>query len=426
MTRAPVPLPTRATSRMMKTADPSEESLTLRILPRINEVPREAWDALAEADPESTPFVEWTWLDCLEEAGCVGEKAGWIPYHFTLWRPDQAGQERLIAAAPAYLKLNSEGEFVFDWGWADLADRLRIAYYPKLVFAVPFTPATGERVLVAAGEDRAAITRAFARAAREVAVANNLSSTHALFVREPELQAWKAAGYQARFGVQFHWKNNDYQSWEDFLATFSSKRRNQIKRERAQPARDGVHIETVPPEKLTRETADTMHALYAVTVDKFHWGRRYLNKKFFRLLVERFASRLAWVQATRDGEVIAGAFNIQKGKRLYGRYWGGLVELPFLHFNVCYYHGIAQCIEEGLHVFEPGAGGEHKRVRGFMPTVTYSAHHLEDPRLARAVGAFLDRERASISAHVADEAGEETARAERQAAAREPTDPPPT
>ncbi len=403
-------------------SDPTEEALTLRILPRVRDVPREDWDALTDAEgPEgpATPFVEWTWLDCLEEAGCVGEKAGWIPYHFTLWRKDEAtGKDRLIAAAPAYLKLNSEGEFVFDWGWSDLADRLRIAYYPKLLFAVPFTPATGERVLVAAGEDRVAITRAFARAAREVAQANGLSSTHALFVRERELQAWKSAGSQTRFGVQFHWKNHDYKTWDDFLATFSSKRRNQIKRERAQPAKDGVLIETVPPERLTRETADTMHALYAVTVDKFHWGRRYLNKKFFRLLVERFSSRLAWVQATKDGEVIAGAFNVQKGKVLYGRYWGGLVELPFLHFNVCYYHGIAQCIEQGLAVFEPGAGGEHKRVRGFMPTVTYSAHHLEDPRLSRAVGDFLTRERASIAAHVADEEGEETARAERQAAAK--------
>ena len=393
----------------------SAPELTLTLVGSMKGVPQAEWDGLLGDD--ATPFVEWTWLDALEEAGCVGEKSGWIPQHFLLHRGT-----KLIAAAPAYLKMNSEGEFVFDWSWADLASRVGIPYYPKLVFAVPFTPATGERVLIAPGEDRVAITQAFATVARQVVTQIGASSAHVLFPREGEAKLWTDAGYLARAGVQFHWHNHGYTSWDDFLATFSSKRRNQIKRERAQSAKDDIHISTLRQDQLTHETADVMHTLYASTVDKFHWGRRYLNRKFFRLLVERFPTRLAWVVARKgsapDAEIVAGAFNVQKGKRLYGRYWGGLIETPFLHFNVCYYHGIQECIDQRLDLFEPGAGGEHKRVRGFLPTVTHSAHHIAEPRMRRAVADFLVRERTMIERHVADEIGEEEARAARQAEAR--------
>ena len=193
--------------------------------------------------------------------------------------------------------------------------------------------------------------------------------------------------------------------FEDFLATLPGKRRTQIRRERAQIARDGLTLETLAPGALTPELARTMHRLYLTTVDKFVHGRRYLNARFFELVAERFAHRLAWAVARKDGQIVASAFNVKKGGVLYGRYWGTFVDLPFLHFNVCFYHGIDEAIREGLHTFEPGAGGEHKRVRGFAPTVTHSVHHVEDPRLASLVRPYLERERAAILRHVDEERG---------------------
>jgi predicted N-acyltransferase len=377
---------------------PSPER-TLRILERVRDVAQDAWDALAV--PSTSPFVEWTWLDCLEESGCVGQKSGWLPHHFALFEG-----ERLVAAAPAYLKANSEGEFVFDWSWADLAHRLGKRYYPKLVFAVPFTPATGARLLVAPGYDRDSVALAFTRVAQELARELPLSGAHVLFPREDEAGEWERAGMIPRHGIQYHWHNDGFASWDDFLASFNSKRRHQLKREAAQPEKDGITIDVAKPEELTRTLADAMHGLYASTVDKFYWGRRYLNPRFFRLVAERFKERLAWVIARRESEIIAGAFNVKKGDRLYGRYWGAREEVPFLHFNVCYYVGVQQCIAEGLKVFEPGAGGEHKRARGFVPTVTHSVHWLRDAQMAAILGDFVRRERAQVDAFARGEAPE--------------------
>jgi predicted N-acyltransferase len=376
--------------------------LTLRVVPRIKDIPREAWDALLREG--SSPFVEHTWLDCLEEASCVGEAAGWIPQHLALYDGDE-----LIAAAPAYAKTNSEGEFVFDWSWADLASRVGVEYYPKLVLAVPFTPATGDRVLCHPKRDRLATIGLFAETVRRLCKELGLSSAHVLFPREDEARAWGAAGYLVRHGVQYHWSNRDpaegpkFATYEEFLATLPTKKRTQIRRERKQPAMDGVEIATLRPEEYTRAMAHEMYALYTTTVDKYFHGRRYMKRRFFELLTERFTERLAWVVARKDGAVIASAFNIQKEGIIYGRYWGAHVEMPFLHFNVCYYHGVEQAIREGWTTFNPGAGGEHKKVRGFLPTVTYSAHHLEDPRMRSVIGAFVERERESIAAYVAEE-----------------------
>ena len=370
---------------------------TLRVLESVTNVPKEAWDGLL--NERSSPFMEWTWLSCLEESGSVGEGTGWIPRPFALYEDGV-----LVAVAPAYVKLHSEGEFVFDWSWADVAHRIGIDYYPKLVFAVPFTPATGERILVREGFPREEVVRAFGAAAAELTKELSMSGAHALFVREDEAVALVEAGYDERLGIQFHWKNNNFQTFEDFLLTLSSKRRTQLRRERAAPAKDGVTITTARPEEMTIEVAREMHALYVTTVDKFVYGRRYLNVRFFELVAERFRDRLAWALARRkeDGRerIVASAFNVKKNGVLYGRYWGTHVELPFLHFNVCFYHGIDECIREGMHTFEPGAGGEHKRVRGFRPTVTRSAHLLHDPRLTSLVRPFLDRERRAVVAHV--------------------------
>jgi predicted N-acyltransferase len=374
---------------------------TLRILERVREVPEADWNALV--GKESSPFVEHRWLDALEETGCVGGDTGWLPAHLSIWRDD-----RLVAVAPSYLKGHSEGEFVFDWAWADFAHRAGIRYYPKVVVAVPFTPATGDRVLVAPGEDRTSLTRIVARGARDWCGRAKGSSVHVLFPRRDEADDWEATGYLRRDGFQFHWFREGASTFDEYLARFTSKRRNQIKRELRGVREAGIAVETLPPEGHTREIARTMHELYASTIDKHGvWGRLYLSRRFFETIVERFRDRLAWVVARdmQTGRIVAGAFNVAGGGRLYGRYWGTRTEVPFLHFAVCYYAGIAHCVENALDVFEPGAGGEHKRPRGFVPTLTHSAHWLADPRLRGALEPWLERERGRVQAIV--EAGGE-------------------
>lgn len=376
-------------------------TLELRVIERISDVPEAEWNALLRAD--ASPFVEHAWLACLEEAGCVGGRTGWLPRHLVLY---DGGE--VVAAAPAYLKTNSEGEFVFDWSWADLAAQMGIAYYPKLILAVPFTPATGHRVLWRSSRDRGEIVAVFARAVRTISREMKLSGAHVLFPEEEEARLWEAAGFSIRNGVQYHWTNAGFATFEDFLATLPQKKRTQLRRERKQPAIDGLTITTLTPEDLSgptgAELAATMHALYATTVDKYFYGRRYLNRPFFDLVRQRFTERLAWTVARdRGGKIVASAFNVKKEKILYGRYWGTTVDLPFLHFNVCYYHGIDEAIRDGFTTFNPGAGGEHKRVRGFAPTTTRSAHHLEDTRLRTVIDAFLERERRAVTAYVAGE-----------------------
>jgi predicted N-acyltransferase len=370
----------------------SPAAYSLRVLQSVGEVPRAQWDALVADD--ASPFVEHAWLEALEATGCVGGQTGWHPLHLSLWRGSD-----LVAVAPAYAKHNSEGEFVFDWGWADFAERLGVAYYPKLVVAVPFTPATGDRVLVSRGEDRDAIVAALAEAARQLCERVGASGVHVLFPREHEAAIWEANGYLRRDGYQFHWHRGDATTFEEYLERFSSKQRNQIKRELRRVSDAGIVVETLAPDRHTPEVARTMHQFYSSTIDKHGmWGRLYLNEQFFQRVVEQFRERLAWVVA-RDvstGQLVGGAFNVVKGDRLYGRYWGCRVDIPFLHFVVCYYAGIRACLDRGLDVFEPGAGGEHKRVRGFTPTLTRSAHWLADRRLRAALTPWLERERERV------------------------------
>lgn len=357
------------------------------------------WDALVSGD--ASPFVEHAWLSALEEAGCVSERAGWLPRHLVLFEGDT-----LVAALPTYEKTNSEGEFVFDWSWADVAARIGVDYYPKLVSSVPFTPASGHRTLVRAGVDRAAVVSVFAKALRQIVEDAGVSSAHVLFPEADEAALWASRGFLPRHGVQYHWTNEGFATFEDFLKTMPTKKRTQVRRERKQPAMDGVTIETLRPEEITEGVVDAMYELYLTTVDKYVYGRRYLNRRFFHLVADRFRSRLAWVVAWRGPDIVASAFNVKKGKTLYGRYWGTRVDLPYLHFNVCFYHGIDECIREGLSRFNPGAGGEHKRVRGFRPTTTYSAHWIEDRRLRAILEPHLERERAAVDAYVAS-GGEE-------------------
>ena len=361
--------------------------IEMKVHESMGDIARADWDPLV--GPDVPPFLSHTFLDTLERAGCVTPERGWLPMHLTFWEDG-----RLAAAAPAYVKGNSEGEFVFDYGWADFAERLKVRYYPKLLLAVPFTPATGPRVLVRPDADAERMALAAAEGVRRLVDANRISGAHVLFLPPEQAGHFDRAGFVQRWGVQYQWRNEGFRTFEDFLSTFPSKRRTQIRRERREMKDRGIRIETLRDGQITAETIERMHEFYRVTVDKFRWGRRYLNRKFFFDICDRLKQNVEIVIATNEsGRPIAGAFNLSGADALYGRYWGATEEHPFLHFNVCYYHSIEQCIERKIGRFEPGAGGEHKRTRGFTPTMTYSVHHLVDPRLRGAVSEYLERER---------------------------------
>jgi len=371
------------------------DTLRFAILASIDAVSPQDWDALLDGDTEATPFQRWVWLDALEKGGCAVPARGWHPHHVVLFRGTT-----LIAAAPAYVRDDSQGEFVFDFQWARAAERAGIRYYPKLVLAVPFTPAQGRRVLVAAGEDREARTRDLLAFVVRAAQAEGLSGVHLLFATPGELEAAVAEGGALRAGVQFHWQNAGYRSVDDFLGRFSSKRRNQLRREWRAPGEQAVEIVTRRGDALTVDDAERVHTLYASTVDRFLWGRRYLTPTFFADILGRFRQHLELVEATHAGQVIAGAFNVASPTHLYGRYWGCLEARPFLHFNVCYYHSIAECIRRGVGTFEGGAGGDHKLSRGFEPAVTGSAHWVFHPGLSKAIREFVGHEREAILAEL--------------------------
>lgn len=363
--------------------------LQFRVYSSIAGISPESWDALL--DEQGTPFLEWSWLDSLEQSGSVSTETGWRPRHVTLWRGS-----RLVAAAPAYLKDHSHGEFVFDWSWASAAERVGLRYYPKLILAVPMTPATGQRILVAPGEDRAGRERELLQGVLEYARSESLSSVHVLFPTEPECRTLEALGFCVRLGVQYHWMNTGYAGYDDFLGRFNSKRRHQLKRERAAASEQGIEIRTVRGDELASIEPKNVFRLYCSTVDKYPWGQRQLQPSFFEAILRRFRDHTELVEARRHGRLVAGALNISSRDVLYGRYWGSFEDHPFLHFNVCLYHSIDECIRRGLRRFEPGAGGEHKLVRGFEPSLTYSAHWIFDPALDRAVRAFLTHERTAI------------------------------
>jgi predicted N-acyltransferase len=360
----------------------------LELLEGVAEVPREAWNALVR---DESPFLEWDWLASLEQAGLLDVRSGWAARPLVI---REAGE--IVAACPLYVKGNSEGEFVFDWGWADAAYRAGIEYYPKLLVGIPFTPVTGGRFLVAGDADRGAWSHALARALRELCNANELSGVHVNFCREDEFDALVAAGFMPRAGLQYHWHNADYASFEDYLAHMRSKRRNQTRREIREMERQGIRIEVRVGSEITDDLFEPMFRFYLATVEDRPWGRQYLNSRFFELIAERFREKLCFVLAYHDGEPVAGTFNVQKGDTLYGRYWGTERDIRFLHFNVCYYAAIDHCIRSGIQRFEPGAGGDYKQLRGFDARPTRSAHFIRDPRLAEAVARFLERERGEV------------------------------
>ncbi len=358
---------------------------TTELLNGISEIDRGAWNALVGG---GSPFLEWEWLASLEQAGAVGAETGWLPRPLVV-----RDGEKLLAACPLYVKGHSEGEFVFDWSWADAAHGAGIEYYPKLLVGVPFTPVSGARLLTAADAERPRRIQALGLALREICREGRFSGVHVNFCRDDELEALVEAGFMPRLGFQYHWRNRGYQSFEDYLGHFRSKRRNQIRRERRAVRAQGVSVETRVGDEIGDDLFEPMFRFYLANIRAHSWGRQYLNEKVFELLRERFRHRLCFVIARQDGAPIAGTLNVLKGDTLYGRYWGAARDVRYLHFDVCYYAAIEYCIEAGVQRFEPGAGGEYKWLRGFDPEPTRSAHFLAEPRLASAVSNFLDRER---------------------------------
>ena len=343
------------------------------------------------------PFLGFAWLDALERTGCVGEECGWLPQHITLHEGGVC-----VALAPAYVKTNSEGEFVFDYAWARHSEGvLGAPYYPKLVLAVPFTPATGPRIFIRPGADRSRVLAAFSQALSQLAGALQVSGVHVLFPPEQDSQALAKLGFAERRGVQFHWTNPGYASFDDFLSRMNSKRRNQLRRERREMTERGVEIRALSGRELDPPLIDFVFDFYRSTVQKFSWGRQYLCRELFEEVAKTMPDELHVVVAKQAGKLVGGAFNLLGKDALYGRYWGATHEVPFLHFNVCFYFGIEECIRRGLNKFEPGAGGEHKVARGFEPSITFSSHQLRHPHLSRAVQDFLRRESAAVEQHVA-------------------------
>lgn len=336
------------------------------------------------------PFLSHAFLQALETSGSVGARTGWSPAHVVI---KDAG--RMVAAAPTYLKSNSQGEYVFDHAWADAYSRAGGHYYPKLQVAVPFTPATGRRFLVAGDQDLARRQSELAAGLRALRQEAKASSIHATFVTKAEWEAFGAQGWLQRTDQQFHFINDGYAGFDDFLTALASRKRKAIKRERRDALVSGITIEHVTGRDLREEHWDAFFKFYVDTGSR-KWGRPYLNRRFFSLIGAAMPERVLLVLAKRAGRYIAGAINFIGDDALYGRNWGAIEEHPFLHFEVCYYQAIDFALQRGLSRVEAGAQGEHKLARGYRPIPTYSVHDIADKRLAAAVADYLEHERAYV------------------------------
>ena len=372
---------------------PEPTEAVVKLVPGIGDIDAAGWDACANAEAATfNPFVAHAFLKALEDAGCVGAGTGWLPRHLVL----EDGLGGVAGVAPCYVKSHSQGEYVFDHGWADAYAQAGGRYYPKLQMAVPFTPVPGPRLLVRPGTTAAADEQVLAAAAIEVARQNGLSSVHVTFLAKESQQRLGGLGFLGRTGQQFHWQNQGYKTFDDFLTTFASRKRKSVRKERAEALAPGITIEHVTGRDITEAHWDAFHEYYVDTGNR-KWGRPYLNRKFFSALGEAMPERCLLVMAKRGGRYIAGALNMIGGDCLYGRYWGAIEQHPSLHFEVCYYQAIDYAIAHGLARVEAGAQGEHKLARGYLPVETYSAHWIADPGLKRAVERFLKQERKLVT-----------------------------
>jgi uncharacterized protein len=364
----------------------------VKVSRRVAEIGREAWDACAgDLAYAANPFISFDFLDCVEAAGCAVEKTGWGPQHLSV--TDETGA--VAAVMPLYLKSHSQGEYIFDHAWAEAYERAGGRYYPKLLSAAPFTPATGPRLLVRSGVDADEARQILLGGAMTLCQRHSISSLHINFPREEEWRWLGNHGLAQRQGQQYHWENRDYADFEAFLTALSSGRRKTIRRERRE-AQAGVEILALTGAALTEAHWDAFFGFYMDTGSR-KWGQPYLNRRFFSLLGERMADRVLLVMARRRGRWIAGALNLIGADCLYGRNWGCVEDVPFLHFELCYYQAIDYAIAHGLARVEAGAQGQHKIARGYLPSPVYSAHHIADSRLRGPVERFVAEERAAVS-----------------------------
>ena len=364
-----------------------DTSISARIAQGVSSIPAGDWDACAGPD---NPFLLHAFLSALEDSGSATPRAGWQPIPIVIDGADGSP----AALMPAYAKSHSQGEYVFDHGWADAWHRSGQSYYPKLQIAVPFTPATGPRLLAR----DASLKPGLIAAAEAVVQQHDLSSAHATFLLDDEVALFEAAGWLIRIDSQFHWTNQGYATFDDFLAALASRKRKTIRKERA-AALEGLTVEHLSGDAITEAHWDVFWHFYQDTGSR-KWGRPYLTRTFFTMLGERMADRVLLIFALRDGKPIAGALNLIGADTLYGRYWGCSEEVPFLHFEICYYQAIDAAIARGLKRVEAGAQGEHKLARGYEPVPTFSAHYIPDPRFRNAVADFLEAERRAMTQHI--------------------------
>ncbi len=371
----------------------SPAEATFRVISSLSEIARDDWDACANPPGEAfNPFLSHDFLWSLEEAGCATRKTGWLGQHLVL----DGSDGRPAAVMPVYLKSHSQGEYVFDHGWADAYERAGGNYYPKLQASVPFTPVTGRRLLARPGADAERNRGLLAAAAATLAGKLGVSSLHVTFANEAEQAILTEVGYLPRNDRQFHFVNEDYGDFDDFLSALASRKRKAIKRERRDALAGGIDVVHLTGKDLTERAWDSFFSFYMDTGSR-KWGRPYLNRRFFSLIGERMADRILLMLAMRNGRAIAGALNFIGSDTLYGRYWGTVEEQPFLHFELCYYQAMEWGIVHKLRCVEAGAQGEHKLARGYRPTLTRSAHWISDPGFRSAVADYLKRERREVS-----------------------------
>jgi predicted N-acyltransferase len=382
--------------------------LHISVVGAIDEIGAAAWDACANpasGDQNShqetvyNPFVSHDFLSAIEESQSVGGRTGWQPQHVVA----KTAEGELLAVAPCYLKSHSRGEYVFDRGWAEAYERAGGSYYPKLQIAVPFTPATGPRLLQRPGPHSDAVGRALAGGLIELCKRSGVSGVHVTFATEPEFRLLGELGYLQRTDQQFHWENAGFASFDEFLAALAARKRKTIRRERHDALQNGITVHWLTGSDLTEDVWDAFFEFYMETGSR-KWGRPYLTRSFYSLVGEKMRDRIVLIMAKRAGRWIAGAINFAGSHTLFGRHWGAVEHHPFLHFELCYYQAIDYAIAHKLARVEAGAQGEHKISRGYMPTTTYSAHYIADAGLRRAIADYLVRERAYVAA-----AGEELA-----------------
>jgi len=363
--------------------------MKIHFIESIKNIDETIWNNLVDSD---YPFMQHSFLLSLEESKCVGEGTGWYTFHLVVKE-----EEDVIALMPMYIKTDSHGEFIFDWSWADAFYRNGLDYYPKLVSAIPFTPASGPRLCVLDENKRTHITSLIKEGLEEISIELGISSAHILLPEKKELTSYVDSGFSTRTSYSFHWFNNNYSDFDDFLKELTSRQRKNLRKERSKIFDQNIHMERIPGEDITEELWDSFFKFYQITYLK-RGMQAYLNLDFFHKISERLPKSLLLViakEAKTKGH-LAGALNFCDSKNLYGRYWGCLEEYDSLHFESCYYQGIEHCIEMKLNKFDPGVQGEHKIKRGFLPVETFSSHWIKDDRFKKAIDDFLIREREHI------------------------------